>query len=55
MWAVKSQEALEEVEKLGVEVYQPDKTPFMEKVAPMYDDYEGTEIGALVQQIRDLD
>jgi tripartite ATP-independent transporter DctP family solute receptor len=55
LWAVKSQEALEEVEKLGVEVYQPDKTPFMEKVAPMYDAYEGTEIGALVQQIRDLD
>jgi tripartite ATP-independent transporter DctP family solute receptor len=52
LWATKSREALEAVKELGVEVYEPDKTPFMEKVAPMYDAYEGTEIGALVQQIR---
>lgn len=54
LWATKSDEALEEVKKLGVEVYQPDKTPFMEKVAPMYEPYEGTAVGELVERIREF-
>ena len=52
LWAAKSDEALAAVKKLGVEVYRPDKTPFMKKVAPMYDAYQGTEIGKLVERIR---
>lgn len=52
LWASKSAEALEAVKKLGVEIYQPDKTPFMKKVAPMYDPYQGTPIGKLVEHIR---
>jgi len=52
LWATKSREALEAVKTLGVEVYQPDKTPFMERVAPMYDAYEGTAIGDLSERIR---
>ena len=54
LWAVKSQEALEAMEELGVEIHVPDKAPFMEKVAPMYDAYQGTAIGALVQQVREF-
>lgn len=54
LWAVKSDEAIEEVKKLGIEVYQPDKTPFMEKVAPMYEPYKGTAIGELVERIREI-
>jgi tripartite ATP-independent transporter DctP family solute receptor len=54
LWARMSDEALEAVKKLGVEVYEPDKTPFMEKVAPMYDPYKGTAIGDLVEQIRGM-
>jgi len=52
LWAAKSDEALAAVQKLGVEVYRPDKTPFMKKVAPMYDAYQATEIGKLVERIR---
>jgi tripartite ATP-independent transporter DctP family solute receptor len=52
LWATKSAEALAEVKKLGIEVYQPDKAPFMKKVAPMYDAYQGTEIGKLVEKIQ---
>jgi tripartite ATP-independent transporter DctP family solute receptor len=52
LWAAKSREALEEVKKLGVEVYQPDKQPFIDKVAPMYDAYQGTPIGDLVERVR---
>ena len=54
LWAVKSDEALEEVRKLGVQVHQPDKEPFMKKVAPMYDAYQGTPIGDLVNHVREL-
>lgn len=54
LWATKTEEDLEAVRKLGVEVHLPDKQPFMTKVAPMYDAYQGTPIGELVKHIRDL-
>jgi len=54
LWATKTVEALEAVKKLGVEVYQPDMKPFMDKVAPMYDEYKGTPIGELVNHIREM-
>lgn len=54
LWAEKTGEALDEVKKLGVEVYQPDLEPFMKKVAPMYDAYKGTPIGDLADQIREM-
>ncbi len=52
LWAEKSTEALEAVKELGVEVYEPDKQPFMDKVAPMYDEHVGTPVGDLVEKIR---
>ncbi|TWT79290.1 2,3-diketo-L-gulonate-binding periplasmic protein YiaO precursor [Planctomycetes bacterium CA13] len=55
LWATMSSEALEAIKELGVEVYQPDKQPFMDKVAPMYEQFQGTEIGDLVQQIRAME
>jgi tripartite ATP-independent transporter DctP family solute receptor len=55
LWATESDEALETMKDLGVEVYEPDKKPFMDKVAPMYDPYEGTPIGELVDHIRAIE
>ncbi len=52
LWAAKSREALEAVKKLGVEVYEPDKQPFIDKVAPMYDTYKDTPLGDLVERVR---
>lgn len=52
LWATEDQKALEAVKELGVEVYQPDKKPFMDKVAPIYAPYKGTPIGDLVDEIR---
>jgi tripartite ATP-independent transporter DctP family solute receptor len=54
LWAVRSAEALAAVKELGVEVYYPDKQPFMDSVAPMYEPFLGTEIGALVEHIRSI-
>ena len=55
LWAEMSAEALEEAKKLGVEVFYPEKEPFMQKVAPMYDEFEGTAIGKLVEQIKAIE
>jgi TRAP-type C4-dicarboxylate transport system substrate-binding protein len=54
LWATESDKALEEIKKLGIEVHYPDKKLFMDKVAPMYDEYEGTPIGDLVEHIRGI-
>jgi tripartite ATP-independent transporter DctP family solute receptor len=54
LWATQSDEALAAIKKMGTEVCDPDKQPFMDKVAPMYIPYEGTAIGELVKQIRDI-
>ncbi len=52
LWARRVKESMKVVEEAGVTVLRPDKEPFMEKVEPMYAEYEGTEIGALVKRIR---
>lgn len=52
LWQHKSDEALEEVKRLGVDVYVPDMGPFMQKVEPMYRDYKHTPIGELAARIR---
>jgi TRAP-type C4-dicarboxylate transport system substrate-binding protein len=54
LWATKTEADLDAVRKLGVEVHLPDKASFMKKVAPMYDAYQGTPIGELVKDIREL-
>jgi len=35
-------------------VYRPNKEPFLEKMAPMYERFEGTPIGSLVERIREV-
>lgn len=54
LWAQMSDESLAAVRELGVEVYQPDKQPFMDQVQPMYTSFEGTAIGEMVKLIRNL-
>ena len=48
-------EALRVVQAAGVEVLKPDKTPFREKVKPMYDEYKDTPIYDLIQEIQSVD
>ncbi len=54
LWATETQRALAEVKELGVEVDYPDKQPFMDKVAPIYQQFDGTAVGELAQQIREF-
>mgnify|MGYP000241442524 CR=1 FL=1 len=53
LWAEAEEEALEEVQKAGVEIFRPDKTEFMEKVSSVYDSYQSQEnMAKLIQEIR---
>jgi tripartite ATP-independent transporter DctP family solute receptor len=54
-WKEAVDEALRVVQAAGVEVLKPDKTPFREKVKPMYDEYKDTPIYDLIQEIQSVD
>lgn len=53
LWAISEREALEEVEKAGVEVIYPDKAPFEEAVQGIYDQYKDDKVmSSLIEQIQ---
>ena len=53
LWKKASDDALRAVQASGVEVIYPDKTPFAEKVTPLYEAYrDEPAIYELIQQIR---
>lgn len=51
LWKEASDEALREVQKAGVEIIYPDKTPFREAVQGMHESYRGTTIYDLIKEI----
>lgn len=55
IWTEMVEESLEKVRQEGVEVGYPDKGPFMEKVQPLYDQFEGTPLGDLARKIRQVE
>lgn len=53
LWALAEKEALEEVQKAGVEVIRPDKSNFQRKVASMYENYKDeNEVYELIHRIQ---
>lgn len=52
LWSEKTEEALEKAKSEGVLVSYPDQAPFVEKVTPMLESYEGTPVGELLERIR---
>jgi len=55
LWQKSSAEALEEVQKAGVEVIYPDKKPFADKVKSLLDEYrDEPEIFELIQRIKEV-
>jgi TRAP-type C4-dicarboxylate transport system substrate-binding protein len=53
IWQEATAQALAEVQKAGVEVFRPDKTPFTESVASLYEEYRNQpEIYNLIQEIQ---
>ncbi|GAA4294118.1 TRAP transporter substrate-binding protein [Aestuariibaculum suncheonense] len=55
LWADAEEEALNEVQKAGVEVIRPDKTLFQEKVKTVYDGYKSDAVvSKLIEDIQQL-
>ena len=55
LWKEATQKALEEVQKAGVTIYHPDKTPFISRVEAIYGGYKSQpRIYDLIQKIRDV-
>jgi tripartite ATP-independent transporter DctP family solute receptor len=54
LWKESTEEALAAVQAAGVQVLYPDKAPFQESVAEMSASFEGTEIGDLIKEIKEL-
>ena len=54
LWRESSDEALQEVQKAGVEIIYPDKEPFREAVRGMHESYRGTAIYDLIKEIESI-
>jgi tripartite ATP-independent transporter DctP family solute receptor len=54
LWREQTEEALREVQKAGVTIYNPDKSAFAAAMAPMYERVEGTRVGDLARRIREV-
>jgi tripartite ATP-independent transporter DctP family solute receptor len=53
VWAKSVAESLEKVKAAGVKVYYPEKSPFQEMVAPLYDEYQSQpELYSLIEEIK---
>ena len=55
LWKEKTDEAIAAVKEEGVKIFYPDKEPFMKKVAPMLEKYDGTPVGDILTQIREIE
>ena len=53
--AEKTQEDLAMVQENGVEIIRPDKTPFQDIVKELHASLEGTEVGNLIEEIKEAD
>ena len=54
IWAQAEERDLETVRQQGVTILRPDKAPFRESVRSVWKEFEGTEIGDLIQQIQEV-
>jgi len=53
LWASETQVALDALEKAGINIIYPDKTPFQERVQSYKDSFAGTPMGDILQRIED--
>ncbi|AQT68622.1 C4-dicarboxylate-binding periplasmic protein precursor [Anaerohalosphaera lusitana] len=54
LWAAAEEESMEAVQEAGVTILRPDKEPFREAVKPMWEQYEDTNLGTLIERIQEV-
>jgi tripartite ATP-independent transporter DctP family solute receptor len=55
IWAEAEEKDLKTVQDEGVTIIRPDKGPFRESVRPIWKEFEGTEIGELIESIQEVE
>jgi tripartite ATP-independent transporter DctP family solute receptor len=55
LWKESTRESLDAVRAAGVEIFYPDKTPFLKSVQSMHDSYKGTPLYDLMQEIKNIE
>lgn len=53
LWAEETAKATAEVERYGVTIHEPDRQPFIQRVVPLHESYRGTELGALIERVKE--
>jgi tripartite ATP-independent transporter DctP family solute receptor len=54
LWTEKTQEALVELEKAGMQIHRPDKAAFAAATEPMRRQFDGTMVGELARRIQEV-
>lgn len=54
LWDEQTIRSMAELEKAGVKIYRPDKAPFVEASAPVYEAFTGKSLGRLAERIRQV-
>jgi tripartite ATP-independent transporter DctP family solute receptor len=54
LWEEATRQALEEVQKVGVQIIYPDKQPFLSSIQSMYDSQKGTPVYDLIQEVKEI-
>lgn len=55
VWQAFVEKAMTDMQSRGLNVYYPDKKPFMERAQTIYEAYEGTEVGRLVRRVQEVE
>ncbi len=55
LWAAFIADAMVDMKSKGLNVYHPDKAPFLEKAQSVYKAFEGTEVGDLAKRIQEIE
>ena len=54
LWETACKEALEAVQRAGVQVIVPDKKPFFRAVKSLHEQYRGTPVYTLIEEIQKI-
>ncbi|MGJ8694325.1 MAG: TRAP transporter substrate-binding protein [Thalassotalea sp.] len=54
LWLALEEKSLAEVKKYGVEVIYPDKQPFIDALAPLYQSLNGTVVGEYLNKVKQI-
>jgi len=55
LWTEFTQKSMDEVQKAGVKIYNPDKAAFRAKVKDMHASYNGTKVGEYIKRIQEME